>query len=63
MHPEVIVFGGGLGLYLDYFKKGLIDRLRKELPIDIVEDLKIDKAKYGDDSGLMGGCYLIFQDN
>ena len=63
VNPSVIVFGGGLGCYLDYFKEGLVKRLEDKLPLDIVSDLKFYKAKYGDDSGLMGGCYLIFQDN
>ena len=63
VNPSVIVFGGGLGGYLDYFKEGLIKRLEDKLPLDIVGDLKFYKAKYGDDSGLMGGCALIFQDN
>jgi len=63
VNPGVIVFGGGLGLYLDYFKEGLIKRLNNKLPKDIVDDLILEKAKYGDDSALIGGCYLIFQDN
>ena len=31
--------------------------------LDIVCDLKIDKAIYGDDSAIIGGSHLIFQDN
>lgn len=63
INPGIIVFGGGLGVYLDYFKNGLLQRLEKELPIDVISDLRLEKAKYGDDSGLIGGAYLIFQDN
>ena len=63
INPSVIVFGGGLGVYLESFKEGLLERLAKELPIDVISDLKLEKAKYGDDSALMGGAYLIFQDN
>lgn len=63
INPGVIVFGGGIGLYLDYFKDGLINRLEDKLPKDVVYDLQIFKAVYGDDSALMGGCSLIFQDN
>ncbi len=63
INPSVIVFGGGLGVYLDYFKNGLLQRLEKELPMDVISDLKLEKAKYGDDSALIGGAYLIFQDN
>lgn len=63
INPSVIVFGGGLGVYLERFKEGLLERLAKELPIDVISDLKLEKAKYGDDSALMGGAYLIFQDN
>ena len=63
INPGVIVFGGGLGVNVDYFKQGLIERLEEKLPLDVVKDLKIEKAKFGDDSGIMGGCHLIFQDN
>ena len=63
INPSMIVFGGGLGMHEEYFKKELIDRLKKELPFDIVDDLKITKAQYKDDSALIGGSYLIFQDN
>lgn len=63
INPSMIVFGGGLGNYVDYFKKGLLERLSKELPFDIVNDLKIERAKYDDDSAIVGGSYLIFQDN
>lgn len=63
INPSMIVFGGGLGVNVEYFKEGLIKRLEEKLPKDIVSDLKIDKAIYGDDSALMGGCHLIFQDN
>lgn len=63
INPSMIVFGGGLGSYVDYFKKGLIDRLNKELPFDVIDDLKIEKANYKDNSALIGGSYLIFQDN
>lgn len=62
INPSMIVFGGGLGSYLDYFKKGLVDRLKNDLPFDIVDDLKFEKSYYGDDSALIGGSYLIFQD-
>jgi glucokinase len=63
VNPGIIVFGGGLGIYIDYFKNELIKRLKEKLPRDVVDDLKIAKAKYGDDSAIIGGCYLIFQDN
>lgn len=63
INPSMIVFGGGLGAYVEYFKKGLVDRLNKELPFDVVKDLKISKSYYNDDSGIVGGSYLIFQDN
>lgn len=63
INPSMIVFGGGLGMHVEYFKEGLLQRLGNKLPNDIVSDLKIDKAIYGDDSALMGGCHLIFQDN
>ncbi len=63
INPSMLVFGGGLGIYVDYFKKRLVDRLYKKLPFDIVNDLKIVKSKYQDDSALIGGSYLIFQDN
>lgn len=63
INPSMIVFGGGLGMHVEYFKEGLLKRLENKLPSDIVADLKIDKAIYGDDSALMGGCHLIFQDN
>ncbi len=63
INPSMIVFGGGLGSYIDYFKKGLIDRISKELPFDIVNDLKLMKSNYRDDSAIIGGSYLIFQDN
>lgn len=63
INPSIIVFGGGLGVYVDYFKDGLVERLENKLPLDVVKDLKIDKARYGDDSAIMGGCHLIFQDN
>ena len=63
VNPGIIVIGGGLGTYLDYFKAGLVERLNDKLPKDVVSDLNIFKAKYGDDSALMGGCSLIFQDN
>jgi len=63
INPSMIVFGGGLGSYIDYFKKGLLERLSKELPFDVIDDLKIEKANYKDNSALIGGSYLIFQDN
>ena len=63
INPSMIVFGGGLGMHVEYFKDGLLKRLENKLPVDIVADLKVDKAIYGDDSALMGGCHLIFQDN
>lgn len=63
LNPSMIVFGGGLGSYVDYFKNGLLERIKEELPFDIVDDLKIEKAKYADDSGIIGGSYVIFQDN
>ena len=62
-NPSIIVFGGGLGVNVSYFKDGLIDRLKDKLPLDVISDLKISKAEYGDDSAIMGGCHLIFQDN
>lgn len=61
--PSMIVFGGGLGIYIDYFKKGLIERLKKEIPVDVLDNLKLVKSYYEDDSALIGGSYLIFQDN
>ena len=61
--PSIIVFGGGLGMYIDYFKQGLVDRLSKDIPNDVLNNLKIVKAYYNDDSALIGGSYLIFQDN
>ena len=63
INPSIIVFGGGLGVYLDEFKEGLVKRLKDKLPSDIVNDLKLEKAMHGDDSGIIGGSYLIFQDN
>ena len=63
INPSMIVFGGGIGIYVDYFKKGLIDRLSKELPFDVFDDLKIVESTYKDDSAIIGGSYLIFQDN
>ena len=63
VNPSIIVFGGGLGLYIEYFKEGLVKRLENKLPFDVVKDLKIDRAIYGDDSAIIGGCHLIFQDN
>lgn len=63
INPSIIVFGGGLGVYLDEFKEGLVKRLNDKLPSDIVNDLKLEKAMHGDDSGIIGGSYLIFQDN
>ena len=63
INPSLIVLGGGVGVYLDYFKKKLFDRLNLKLPFDIVKDLKIEKAIYQDDSALIGGSCLIFQDN
>ena len=63
LNPSIIVFGGGIGNYIDYYKKGLLDRLKEQLPIDVVADLKIEKAAFNDDSALVGGSYLIFQDN
>ena len=63
INPSMIVFGGGLGSFADYFKNDLIQALKDKLPLDVISDLKISKCKYGDDSAIMGGCYLIFQDN
>lgn len=63
INPSMIVFGGGVGSYVSYFKVGLIERLKDMLPSDVINDLKIEKAIYGDDSGIIGGSYLIFQDN
>lgn len=63
INPSMIVFGGGLGNFIEYYKKGLIDRLKDKLPFDVVDDLKIEKAQYDDDSALVGGSHLIFQDN
>lgn len=63
VNPSIIVFGGGIGVYIDYYKQGLLERLKKELPIDVVDDLKLVEAYYKDDSALVGGSYLIFQDN
>lgn len=63
INPSMIVIGGGLGLYLNYFKEGLFNRLENLLPNDVIRDLKIEKAKYGDDSAIIGGGSLIFQDN
>ena len=63
LNPSMIVFGGGLGNYIDYYKKGLLERLKEKLPYDVVGDLKLEKAKFDDDSALVGGSYLIFQDN
>lgn len=63
VNPGTIVFGGGLGVYVDYYKNGLLSRLRNYLPTDVVNDLKIFKSKFGDDSALIGGAHLIFQDN
>ena len=48
---------------IDYYKKGLLERLKENLPYDVVNDLKMEQARYGDDSALIGGSYLIFQDN
>ena len=63
INPSMIVFGGGLGMNIDNFKEGLVERLRDKLPEDVVNDLRMDKAIYGDDSGIIGGSHLIFQDN
>lgn len=63
INPGTIVFGGGLGVYIDYYKNGLLERLKNKLPVDIVNDLKIFKSKFGDDGALIGGAHLIFQDN
>ena len=63
LNPGTIVFGGGLGSYLDYFKNDLLERMAKELPSDIIGDLKLKESTYKDDSAIIGGSYLIFQDN
>ena len=63
INPSIIVFGGGLGVYLDYFKEGLVQRLEKIIPSDVIQDLKLEKSQYGDDSAIIGGVDLIFQDN
>ena len=63
INPSMIVVGGGLGMNIDNFKEGLVERLRDKLPEDVVNDLRMDKAIYGDDSGIIGGSHLIFQDN
>lgn len=63
INPGMIVFGGGVGTYIEHFKNGLLEKLQNKLPLDVVNDLKIEKAGYGDDSGIIGGSYLIFQDN
>lgn len=63
INPSMIVFGGGLGSYVQYFRKGLTERLYNYLPNDIVSDLKMIESHYKDDSALIGGSYLIFQDN
>lgn len=63
VNPSMIVFGGGLGVYVKYFKKDLCTKMLNYLPNDIVNDLKIEESYYKDDSGLVGGSYLIFQDN
>lgn len=63
INPSMIVFGGGLGCYIEYYKQGLVERLKMKLPRDVVDDLKLEKAKFDDDSAIMGGSYLIFQDN
>lgn len=63
INPSMIVLGGGLGSYIEYFRKGLVERLYNYLPYDIVTDLKLVESFYKDDSALIGGSYLIFQDN
>lgn len=63
LNPSMIVFGGGIGSYIDYYKEGLLERMNKQLPEDVLKDLKINKSFYGDDSAIVGGSYLIFQDN
>ena len=63
INPSMIVFGGGLGSYVEYFRKGLTERLYNYLPKDVVSDLKMLESHYKDDSALIGGSYLIFQDN
>lgn len=63
INPSMIVFGGGLGSYIEYFREGLLERLHNYLPTDIVNDLKLVESHYKDDSALIGGSYLIFQDN
>ena len=58
VNPSMIVFGGGLGSYLDHYKNGLLERLCKFLPRDVIDDIKFKESYYKDDSGIIGGSYL-----
>ncbi|MGO1470435.1 MAG: ROK family protein [Tissierella sp.] len=58
--PNVIVLGGGVALKIPGFVEEIESRL-KEKVFKVQEDnIKVIKAKLGDDNGLIGGALYAF---
>ncbi|HHU60020.1 TPA: ROK family protein [bacterium] len=60
INPSIIVFGGGLGKFLDYYKEDLVIELSKYLPTEVLTELLLEKSRLEDDNVLVGASYLAF---
>ncbi|WP_342621861.1 ROK family protein [Erysipelothrix sp. P66] len=58
--PDLIVLGGGVALNIDGYVEDVTHRVKEKVYDVQKENIRIEKAKLGDDNGLLGGALLVF---
>ncbi len=63
LDPEVIIVGGSLSNAYDLFSEKMIGTLNKNINPIPRENIRIIKAKLGNNAGLIGACCLVLQES
>ncbi|MBK2402577.1 ROK family protein [Erysipelothrix sp. strain 2 (EsS2-6-Brazil)] len=58
--PDIIVLGGGVALKIDGYVEEVSQRVKEKVYEVQKENVRIEKAKLGDDNGIIGGALLVF---
>ncbi|WP_323610516.1 ROK family protein [Erysipelothrix enhydrae] len=58
--PDIIVLGGGVALKIDGYVEDVSQRVKEKVYEVQKENVRIEKAKLGDDNGIIGGALLVF---
>ncbi|MDE8082035.1 ROK family protein [Erysipelothrix rhusiopathiae] len=58
--PDIIILGGGVALKIDGYVEDVSQRVKEKVYAVQKEHVRIEKAKLGDDNGIIGGALLVF---